>query len=231
MTPLKYLDTYLNPTDRTMFHLSASDQAAFYEILNTPTSHTNEFWPAYRALANMTASAINPHTGEPFTRDEHTEHATIGFITEIGELLDICKKYAYYGRDYSPEHIVEELGDLIWYAMLWHGAQEAPIGSFYLPYNDGYDITAITPPHVECLIALAKDQHIPKHRHGIWMLESASRIYSAFTVKAQVPLPSWREIARMNIVKLHKGRYQDGVFTAEAANNRDLAAEDALLGK
>lgn len=45
-------------------------------------------------------------------------HATLGLVTEAGELADVVKRAYFYGK--GPEsvdknHIIEEAGDLFWY--------------------------------------------------------------------------------------------------------------------
>jgi len=45
-------------------------------------------------------------------------HAAIGISTEAGELLDQLKKNIYYGKDLDVTNLIEELGDLFWYATI-----------------------------------------------------------------------------------------------------------------
>jgi len=42
-------------------------------------------------------------------------HATIGINTESGELTDVIKKYAFYGKEIDEVNLKEEIGDLFWY--------------------------------------------------------------------------------------------------------------------
>lgn len=42
-------------------------------------------------------------------------HAVLGLTTETGELTDLLKKWLFYGRRFSVDQVVEELGDLLWY--------------------------------------------------------------------------------------------------------------------
>lgn len=42
-------------------------------------------------------------------------HATLGCVTEAGELADIMKKSIFYGKSASIMEIKEELGDQLWY--------------------------------------------------------------------------------------------------------------------
>lgn len=42
-------------------------------------------------------------------------HASMGLGTEAGEFADDLKKHIFYGKELDPEHLKEELGDLLWY--------------------------------------------------------------------------------------------------------------------
>jgi len=42
-------------------------------------------------------------------------HAAIGIAGEAGEILDAVKKRWVYGKELDREHLIEELGDLIYY--------------------------------------------------------------------------------------------------------------------
>ena len=42
-------------------------------------------------------------------------HYTMGIATEAGELLDAYKKAIFYRKPIYRGHLVEELGDLLWY--------------------------------------------------------------------------------------------------------------------
>ena len=40
-------------------------------------------------------------------------HALHGMASEVGEIHGIYQKY-YQGHDFQPEHLMKELGDLLW---------------------------------------------------------------------------------------------------------------------
>src|SRR6476620_2519605 len=42
-------------------------------------------------------------------------HASLGMVTELGELADVFKKHLFYGKPIDWVNIEEELGDLFWY--------------------------------------------------------------------------------------------------------------------
>lgn len=42
-------------------------------------------------------------------------HAALGCATEAGEFVDAMKRHIYYGAPLDRDHVLEELGDLLWY--------------------------------------------------------------------------------------------------------------------
>ena len=57
-------------------------------------------------------STMNPATVD---RRDVLQNCALGIAGEAGEVCDGIKKVLYQGRDVSDEHLVEELGDLLWY--------------------------------------------------------------------------------------------------------------------
>ena len=45
-------------------------------------------------------------------------HASLGIGGESGEILDIVKKHAFYGKPLDRMKLLEEIGDLLWYVNL-----------------------------------------------------------------------------------------------------------------
>lgn len=45
-------------------------------------------------------------------------HACFGMCGEAGEIIDYVKKGVFYGKDMDTRHLVEEVGDLMWYINL-----------------------------------------------------------------------------------------------------------------
>ena len=52
---------------------------------------------------------------ENMTNDEIIDNAVYGIIGEVGELIDIIKKYKFQGHALNKEHAKLELGDILWY--------------------------------------------------------------------------------------------------------------------
>jgi NTP pyrophosphatase (non-canonical NTP hydrolase) len=53
------------------------------------------------------------HEEEPGAR---VLHCLMGLTTEVGELVDIFKKAKFYGKELPRSHVLEELGDILFYA-------------------------------------------------------------------------------------------------------------------
>ena len=61
----------------------------------------------YQCLAQRTANTC--------TASSKIENGILGLCGETGEIADICKKYLYQGHELDKEHMIEELGDVLWY--------------------------------------------------------------------------------------------------------------------
>lgn len=44
------------------------------------------------------------------------ENGLFGLAGEVGELHDLWKKHRYQQHDFDREHMIRELGDVLWYA-------------------------------------------------------------------------------------------------------------------
>ena len=72
-------------------------------------------------------------------------HAAMGMSTEANECLDILKKHLYYGKKLDKGHLLEEIGDTLWYAAIaldalglsFENVFEANIDKLSKRYPDG----------------------------------------------------------------------------------------------
>lgn len=61
-------------------------------------------------------------------------NAALGLAGEAGEVADEVKKCLYQGREWDPEKIIEELGDVLWYVALTADMLDVPL-DFVMEYN------------------------------------------------------------------------------------------------
>lgn len=45
-------------------------------------------------------------------------HASMGLCTEAGEFADLLKRHIFYGTELDILHVIEEVGDILWYCAL-----------------------------------------------------------------------------------------------------------------
>jgi len=96
----------------------------------------------YQTLANRTAKPLG-------AMQLDLNHAALGLATEAGEFTTEVKRAVIYNKPITPEtveHMVEELGDTLWYIALAARALSIPleqiaaynIGKLQLRYPDAY---------------------------------------------------------------------------------------------
>lgn len=54
----------------------------------------------------------------PMPTASRIAYGLIGLSSESGEALDIYKKFKYQGHPLDDEHLIKELGDVLWYLQL-----------------------------------------------------------------------------------------------------------------
>ena len=62
----------------------------------------------YQRLALRTASSNQPY--------DHILNGVMGLNGEAGECIDIVKKHLFQGHELDINKLVDELGDVLWYA-------------------------------------------------------------------------------------------------------------------
>lgn len=55
-------------------------------------------------------------------------NAALGLAGEAGEFADAVKKVMYQGHELNREHLIEEVGDLLWYCALAARGLRVPLG-------------------------------------------------------------------------------------------------------
>ncbi len=62
----------------------------------------------YQRLANRTSGNLSPW--------DKVRNGCYGLNGEAGECIEILKKVEFQGHTFDPNRLIDELGDLLWYA-------------------------------------------------------------------------------------------------------------------
>lgn len=65
----------------------------------------------YQRLALRTAA-------EHSSPNDRIHNAVLGLAGEVGEIADAWKKFVYHGHAKQEQALIDELGDVLWYAAL-----------------------------------------------------------------------------------------------------------------
>lgn len=68
--------------------------------------------------ADLVARLASPAVIDLCDADANILHALMGVASESGELLDMFKAALFYGKDFDKVNLVEEIGDILWFAQL-----------------------------------------------------------------------------------------------------------------
>ena len=90
---------------------------------------------------------LQMRTAPELTGGQMITNAALGMCGESGEVADIVKKYNFQGHELDVNHIIEELGDVLWYISLGASAlgvtldyvAEMNINKLKKRYPDGFD--------------------------------------------------------------------------------------------
>lgn len=152
-------------------------------------------------------------------------HMLCGTATEVGEFLDVFKKWFAYGKEFDRINAREELGDICWYL-----ANTATIIKYEL---DQSCITQKEEKELDIDTAFQRSLGMLDHTVMIFNLSPAGTKIEYFfwrlTEIATLLGFSMSDILSRNIEKL-KQRYPNK-FTQEDALNRDLDKELEILTK
>lgn len=165
-------------------------------------------------------------TAKPLPKPDQQEHALMGIVTELGEIVDIVKKVTIYGKPFDDAlrtNFIEEVGDFMWYVALYLTNRDTswtPMGNVSLGSDPDvrdvwYDCCK---PVIEKLgRALGSDDHSPEIRAIAGYVKLAAESLNL----------DFYSILGINIAKLAK-RYGDK-YSDQAALVRDLTAEYEVL--
>ena len=61
---------------------------------------------------------VNKTMNHDLADDQQLSNAVMGLAGEVGEVVDILKKHLYQGHELDVSHLIEEVGDVLYYATL-----------------------------------------------------------------------------------------------------------------
>ena len=168
--------------------------------------------------------------------ESNQRHMNLGVITEVGETLDIFKKFLAYKKPMDIVNLGEELADMAWYIVNQCTLQELILDDhFEEVLMETEELIRIKMFSVEGLSSELKAEAILTLILGTYCTPS-NHIFNAPIIQLAMlhHIASWFDLdffqcLTNNIDKL-KVRYPEK-FTEEAAQNRDLEAERVELEK
>jgi NTP pyrophosphatase (non-canonical NTP hydrolase) len=174
--------------------------------------------------------------------DLQVQHGLIGMITELGELADAFKKHLVKGKEIDNVNIMEEVGDFVWYMVLYLDEQRvhmALLDDIVAAFDDKDITLGPNDPDTGVIFALSffvaalaigdpDDLQVKlQDKDGRAMLQSSLvmllgllKRYGGYTIS---------NCLERNDAKLEKRHGSAFQKTAVAVENRDLAAEREIL--
>ena len=130
-------------------------------------------------------------------KDEWQEYLRIGALGELGELLNLLKKYRWHGHEFERERVVDELGDV-----LWHVVQIVPNDAYLEFYGCGlggslHNVEGNAIRQIEMMM-----NRLLSKKYESFLMQILELLIVIFEIDPQ-------EVVAYNIAKLQK-RYPDG---------------------
>lgn len=183
----------------------------------------------YQGLAARTC----PNLGTP---DLNERHMNLGVVTEIGETLDIFKKFLAYQKPMDIVNLGEELADIAWYIVNKCKFHEVPLDDDFAEVKAEMGLVIDTKMFTEANLPAELKAEALLTVTLMTYCGPTNNMFNAPIIQLAV-LANIAEFYNLdffqcltnNIDKL-KVRYPEK-FTNEAAQNRDLEAERVELEK
>ena len=169
----------------------------------------------------------------PLAEGKQLIHAGLGMLTEVGELADAFKREMAYGKAFDPVNIVEEIGDIFWYFVLYCYEQRIDMRTLddmvtlaMQDLRDGGEPNELAVRTLALSVAMLAATGVVQLPRGDLLngVEASMLILVGLLHRFGSNVDACLDI---NDAKLEK-RYQ-AKFSAEAALNRDLPGERTVL--
>lgn len=182
-------------------------------------------------------------TEKPLPQMDRLVHGCMGLITEIGEVTTELKRMAIYEKPLDEErkaHILEEIGDVLWYVAIITDAAQLPKGQLQdasttiVPFLSAhlYEATALVLSQ-KCgtickMIAKIKAGASKKSNFSQKMTENLIVLIVALVVLTEKCGANLDKVMTDNITKLQV-RYPDKYSNEAAESRADKAGADARV--
>lgn len=156
-------------------------------------------------------------------------HASLGMISEVGEIADMLKRNLAYGKAFDHINLVEESGDVLWYVALLCRAIDQDFAELCPQVEYAYDPVDMMVADLAQYVGLVSVSARSCIEHSLtptYLLE-LRRIVTTIDKICRAAGFSLETALERNVAKLAK-RFPEG-FTDWHALNRDLDAERKVL--
>lgn len=177
-------------------------------------------WNKYQKAAFRTNANLD-------SQGENLRHMMLGMATEIGELVDVFKKWMAYGKEIDWKNVKEECGDFNWYVAGYAEFTELDLDASIAKMSNSYhpkveDVGIILD---EMIVSMGK--FASSYKTPLLAIEHLRRLLTAFFhFLSHYDIDYWR-LLENNIEKLQT-RYPEK-FTTHHATQRNLGAEYEVL--
>lgn len=188
-------------------------------------------------LSDYALQAQSTEATAEASQEERFRHAEMGLYTESAELLDALKKFFIYGKAVDYRNVIEEIGDVAWYAAI-------PVNHYELTFAGFAPRTVVIPASLSieegllrlCRLLLQNVSMFSRYAVDLEKKGECDRTSVVSTLGNIVGLlrnicdlldVELEEVLAGNIAKL-KARFPDR-FTKEAALTRNTEAEMVAL--
>lgn len=164
---------------------------------------------------------------------EQITHATVGLVTEVGELIDLYKRDWVYKQPPTNKKLTDEIGDVLWYLSLGY-----EYSGLTLPVDPIKEYEGVTRPDYNVILAklvryssnsFCIAHAYPSSLRDFGVHYEFVQLLMNLQFFAEHHNISLLDAAHGNLLKIQK-RYPEGKFDAIAAINRNTEHETSHLG-
>ena len=182
-------------------------------------------------------------TEKPLPRMQRLEHGCLGLITEVGEITTELKRIAIYEKPLDEQrkvHILEEIGDTMWYVAILLDGMETPANIFegalvvsllmYKPetlQQNALVMSAFVGKTCDAVLGIVSAKRVNDDNYAL-VLASLTIVVTELIALAKKCDATLELAMEANIAKLSQ-RYPDKYSNEAAEGRADKAGADARV--